>query len=91
VLFTLLSLGGLRESTWMAQVVVTFHMITMTMLILAAIVGWARTGNGVIAGNWSAGQPGSASAVARAIFDGVCIGTLGMTGFECASRSKTRG
>ena len=85
-LFTALSLAGLRESVWMALIIVAFHCTTMATLILAGIVGWARTGNGVISASWSTGQPSSASAVARAIFDGICIGTLGMTGFECALR-----
>ncbi len=59
-------------------------MVTMLTLSVAAVVTWAKRGNGQIQENWSLGSSGSRHISAQ-IFNGVCIGMLGVTGFECES------
>lgn len=51
----------------------------MTALIIAATVAWARTGMDVLRSNWEL-RPTGGSGIARSIFNGVCIGFLGVTG-----------
>jgi hypothetical protein len=55
----------------------------MAALMIASVVTWIQHGNDTLRNNWNAGQPGSASGVARDIFNGICLGLLGVTGFEC--------
>lgn len=55
----------------------------MVALILAALVAWIRNGNSIIHENWTAEQHGNPAGMLRQIFNGVCLGMLGMTGFEC--------
>ena len=59
------------------------QMLTMLVLATASIVAWGRGGNAQLRDNWAAGQAISARNVAKQIFDGICIGMLGLTGFEC--------
>ncbi|KAI0689016.1 amino acid permease-domain-containing protein [Cytidiella melzeri] len=83
-IFTGVSLSGLRESARIALVVLTIHLITMLALFLASMVAWGRTGNSQISHNWHAGRQNlSADDIVRQVFDGICIGILGVTGFEC--------
>lgn len=63
------------------------QIVTMTVLVITAIVHWARTGNEVIAQNWHDDPASGAGALFRSIFFGVCIGLLGLTGFECVPMS----
>lgn len=55
--------------------------LTMLALFIAAVVHWGKEGNAIISSNWSARPVGGAS-IAKSIFDGICIGLLGVTGFE---------
>lgn len=56
----------------------------MIALFIASIIAWSKNGNAQIRQNWEDGRRGtSAASVAREIFNGVCIGVLGLTGFEC--------
>ena len=62
----------------------------MTALFIASIVSWARRGNTQIKANWEEGRMNfSADPTARQIFNGICIGVLGLTGFECGFDSCT--
>lgn len=54
-------------------------MTVMTALMIAAAVAWARNGMDVLLDNWEL-RPTGSSGIARAIFNGVCIGFLGVTG-----------
>ncbi|EIW79641.1 AAAP amino acid permease [Coniophora puteana RWD-64-598 SS2] len=81
-LFMLVSLCGARESARVASGVLVFHLVTMIVLIIVSAVAWGHSGNGVLAANWHAGSHNGHS-IAKAIWDGVCIGMLGLTGFEC--------
>ena len=58
--------------------------MVMIMLIVASVVAWGTAGTAQLSSNWSLGRAGlSPAAVARQVFNGVCIGMLGLTGFEC--------
>lgn len=50
----------------------------MIVLFIAAIIAWAKAGNSVLQTNWEVGQFHSVASIARAIFDGVCLGLLGL-------------
>ncbi|KAF8318372.1 hypothetical protein DL93DRAFT_2183436 [Clavulina sp. PMI_390] len=78
---TLVAFISMRESSSLAVVFATIHMTTMAMLLIASMVFWARHGTQIIAANWALRPSGSAS-TAKAIFNGVCIGFLSVTGFE---------
>jgi hypothetical protein len=59
----------------------------MVVLIITSVVHWSRMGNQQLKDNWAqskAEQPDGAG-IARQIYYGICIGMLGLTGFECAS------
>ncbi|KAJ7748410.1 amino acid permease-domain-containing protein [Mycena metata] len=83
LIFALISLTGLKESARIAFVVLTFHIVTMTALTIASIVYWARSGNAQLQQNWIDGQAPSRAAIARQLFNGFCLGMLGLTGIEC--------
>lgn len=54
-------------------------LLTLTMLMLASIVAWARQGSDILAANWDLRPHGSKETV-KAIFFGTCIAFLGVTG-----------
>jgi amino acid transporter len=103
VLFTFVSLAGLRESARVATGVLAMHVsydisyrlpafdhlslnkvLIMVMLIVASVIAWGRGGMAQLSSNWTLGHVGlSPAATARQVFNGVCIGMLGLTGFEC--------
>ncbi|TFK19141.1 amino acid permease [Coprinopsis marcescibilis] len=87
VLFTIVSLFGVKESARIALVVLSLHIVTMVSLILAGVVYWGRAGNAQLKANWLQSQSehtgNTGLSVARHIFFGICLGMLGLTGFEC--------
>lgn len=83
-LFLLVSLSGLRESAKIALTVFIIHVFTMVALMVASVYAWARAGNAQIGANWTSERAcSSTTCVLRQIFNGVCLGVLGLTGFEC--------
>ncbi|KAJ6492057.1 amino acid permease-domain-containing protein [Mycena sanguinolenta] len=83
IVFALISLNGLKESARLAFAVLAFHLATMTALGVASSVHWARIGNAQLRSNWIAGQPPTRAPIARQLFNGFCLGMLGLTGIEC--------
>lgn len=99
--FATLCLSGTRDSARMASGILGFHVcrylspfglkltvdqiLTMIVLMVTAAVAWARQGNKQIANNWHSGDQASAGAILYQIFKGVCIGFLGLSGFECVN------
>ncbi|KAK7040709.1 hypothetical protein VNI00_009615 [Paramarasmius palmivorus] len=81
--FTLISLSGIKESARLALCVLTIHVLTLVALMVAAFVHWSAIGNSQIKANWDAGSAHSGTTIARQIFNGFCLGVLGLTGFEC--------
>jgi hypothetical protein len=57
----------------------------MVVLVITSLVEWGRVENIQLRDNWRGGQASSAPDIARQMFNGFCIGLLGLTGFECAS------
>ncbi len=56
----------------------------MLALFIASVVEWAKVGNDRLRDTWHHGTMNSnGTHIPRQIFDGVCIGMLGLTGFEC--------
>ncbi|CAE6496372.1 unnamed protein product [Rhizoctonia solani] len=82
IAISLLALASLRESSALTLSVTIIHMSVMTALMIGAAIAWARTGMDVLRENWEL-RPSSGTGIARSIFNGVCIGFLGVTGFEC--------
>ena len=82
---------GLRDSSRVALGMMSLHLGTMAVLIVAGIVFWARQGSAILSDNWhNADLLLNGKSVARALFDGICIGFVGLTGFECAPSYVTR-
>ncbi|KAH9474571.1 hypothetical protein JR316_0013033 [Psilocybe cubensis] len=94
VLFTLVSLWGVRESARIALGVLGVHVLTMLVLAITACVHWASIGTAQLRANWAlGGGPGegrSAGAIAKQVYYGVCLGMLGLTGFECTPSYVSR-
>ncbi|QRW17663.1 amino acid permease [Rhizoctonia solani] len=82
VSISLIALVSLRESSAFTLSITIIHMSVMTALMVGAAITWAHTGMGVLRNNWELRPAGGAN-IARSIFNGVCIGFLGVTGFEC--------
>lgn len=57
----------------------------MITLAVMASVHWAHIGNTQLRQNWEQGQASSGRAIARQLFNGFCLGMLGLTGIECAA------
>lgn len=55
----------------------------MVVLMICSIIHWRKSGMGQFEENWRVGRVSSPSAIARQIFNGFCLGMLGLTGFEC--------
>ncbi|KAB5594854.1 Transcription-associated protein 1 [Ceratobasidium theobromae] len=78
----LVALISIRESSSLTLSITLIHMTVMTILMIVSAVAWARAGMDVLRNNWEL-RPRDGSEIARSIFNGVCIGFLGVTGFEC--------
>ncbi|KAI9449880.1 amino acid permease-domain-containing protein [Russula earlei] len=80
----ILALAGIRESASATAAVFVFHMIVMAALMVASIVHWATKDphSTILKQNW-ASRPGTSLETVHALFYGVCIAFLGVTGFEC--------
>jgi hypothetical protein len=57
----------------------------MAVLMVMSVVAWGRSGNRQIGDNWNRGRATCtlAGCIVHQIFNGVCLGMLGLTGFEC--------
>lgn len=86
VAFVCISLSGIRDSARIALSVLSFHVLTMAILIISAIVHWGHIGNDQLRENWNLGlarDGASGSQILKQIYYGFCLGMLGLTGFEC--------
>jgi amino acid transporter len=80
ILFSGICMLGIRESSKIALTIMAFHLVTMIVLAITAIVRWGIIGNSLLSANWHAAQPSSASQIAKQILFGVSLGFLGNTG-----------
>ncbi|KXN87169.1 hypothetical protein AN958_09133, partial [Leucoagaricus sp. SymC.cos] len=87
LVFTCISLAGIRQKARVAFAVFVFHIVTMCVLILTAVFHWGRIGNGQLKENWAEGLARGGQSPAQTlkqIFYGYCLGMLGSAGLECA-------
>ncbi|KAI7908274.1 amino acid permease-domain-containing protein [Cokeromyces recurvatus] len=84
ILFSLICLLGLRESSTLTLSIFSLHLITMAVVMMTSIIMWGKNGNETLIDNWTkiANPPGTSPILM--IVKGVCIGLLGVTGFESA-------
>ncbi|KAH8829237.1 amino acid permease-domain-containing protein [Flagelloscypha sp. PMI_526] len=82
VLFALAALCGVKESAKIALAQLTFHAVTMIVLIGFAANQWRVNGNFVLKSNWHHWRSQPFGPVARQIFNGYCLSFLTLTGFE---------
>lgn len=81
IAFSLICILGLKESSTLTLSIFAMHSITMFVVMITSIVMWIRGGNQTLINNWNIPvQPDSNAALM--IAKGVCIGLLGVTGFE---------
>jgi amino acid transporter len=81
VAFALIAFLGIRESSTVALIIFMFHLITMLTLLIASFIHWGQVGNATLIANWNYPYPENSSAV-KMIFNGFCVGLLGVTGYE---------
>ncbi|KAF9045413.1 AAAP amino acid permease [Panaeolus papilionaceus] len=93
ILFTAISLTGVRESARIALAVLSLHVATMIVLIITTSIHWGQIGTQQLSTNWALGRSRTGtdvSAIAKQIFYGICLGMLGLTGFECTPAYVSR-
>ncbi|GAA5998495.1 APC family permease [Rhodotorula paludigena] len=79
-----IGLVGVRGTASVTLATLSLHLLTLAVLVLSALVHWGQQGNIVLRANWHAGQIDGAGGIAKAVYQGVCIAFLGVTGFETA-------
>ncbi|KAI8368451.1 amino acid permease-domain-containing protein [Choanephora cucurbitarum] len=84
IAFSLICLLGLRESSTLTLSIFTLHSITMAVVMVTSMVTWGKNGSGVLIDNWTSIPDPEGTNPALLIVRGVCIGLLGVTGFESA-------
>ncbi|PPR03413.1 hypothetical protein CVT24_012708, partial [Panaeolus cyanescens] len=92
-LFTCISLMGVRESARIALAVLSLHVATMIILIITSSVHWGKIGMEQLSTNWALGRSRTGtdfSTIAKQIYYGICLGMLGLTGFECTPSYVSR-
>jgi hypothetical protein len=57
----------------------------MVILMVCSLIAWGRNGSSVLIANWtsSVAQWDGGKGAPRAVFNGICVGFLGVTGVEC--------
>ncbi|BGP49658.1 hypothetical protein JCM10450v2_005561 [Rhodotorula kratochvilovae] len=71
VAIAVIGLVGVRGTASVTLATLGFHLLTLAVLMLSAIVHWGQHGNETLRTNWRAGQVGSAGGIAKAVFQGV--------------------
>ncbi|KAG0290877.1 hypothetical protein BGZ98_003260 [Dissophora globulifera] len=82
IVFGIITFIGVRESSTVASCIFVGHLITVAVIMVTALIHWIRNGNDILISNWQTPHPDTN--VARLIWDGFCLGLLGVTGFESA-------
>jgi amino acid transporter len=88
VAFSMICLLGLKESSTLTLAIFIMHSVTMTVVMIASLVAWGKHGSSTLVSNWtdnsSEGHP------VLMIAKGICIGLLGVTGFEVKKKKKKK-
>ena len=80
--FSMICLLGLRESSTLTLSIFTLHAVTMAVVMVTSIIMWGKGGSQTLIDNWTSIPDPEGSNPAHLIFNGLCIGLLGVTGFE---------
>ncbi|PHZ08872.1 uncharacterized protein RHIMIDRAFT_241093 [Rhizopus microsporus ATCC 52813] len=84
IVFSLICILGLRESSTLTLSIFTLHLITLTAVMVTSVIAWARYGSQTLVDNWRNIPDPPGSNPVLLILKGSCIGLLGVTGFESA-------
>lgn len=84
IVFSLICILGLRESSTLTLSIFSFHLVTMLAVMITSFVMWGKSGSQTLKDNWAIPDPPDSNP-ALMIARGVCIGLLGVTGFEVCS------
>jgi amino acid transporter len=80
VTFSMICFLGLKESSTLTLAIFIMHSVTMAVVMIVSLVAWGKQGSTILVNNWtdnsSEGHP------ILMIVKGICIGLLGVTGFE---------
>ncbi|OAD04682.1 hypothetical protein MUCCIDRAFT_139963, partial [Mucor lusitanicus CBS 277.49] len=82
--FSMICLLGLRESSTLTLSIFTMHAVTMAVVMVTSVIMWGKGGSQTLIDNWTRIPDPEGSNPAQLIFNGLCIGLLGVTGFESA-------
>jgi amino acid transporter len=89
IAFSLICILGLKESSTLTLSIFTLHSITLTAVIITSIVAWGKYGSQTLIDNWTQVPDPPGSNPVLLIAKGVCIGLLGVTGFEVTTSNNT--
>ncbi|GAA5832315.1 hypothetical protein JCM11251_006406 [Rhodosporidiobolus azoricus] len=84
VAIALIGLLGVKGGATVTLTTLGIHLLTLSILLISAAIHWSRHGSSTLASNWSAGSLPTGASIAKAIYQGICIAFLGVTGFETA-------
>lgn len=84
IAFSLICLLGLKESSTLTLSIFSLHALTMGVVLVASIIMWGKQGSQTLIDNWTKIPDPEGSNPVLLIVKGVCIGLLGVTGFESA-------
>lgn len=84
IVFSLICILGLRESSTLTLSIFSLHLVTMLAVMITSFVMWGKSGSQTLKDNWAIPDPPDSNP-ALMIARGVCIGLLGVTGFEVCS------
>ncbi|KAJ3004704.1 UNVERIFIED_CONTAM: hypothetical protein HDU68_004935 [Siphonaria sp. JEL0065] len=79
--FGLLTMLGVKESSTVSVGILVLHMLTILLVLIAAIVQFSKAGTAIAKENFSSGSM-SPHGWPMDLFLGYCVGMLGVTGFE---------
>lgn len=70
---------------------ISSQLATMSILIICSFIAWGRNGSAILVANWasSLAQWDGGRGAPRAVFNGICVGFLGVTGTSSLFRKFT--
>lgn len=83
IIFTLLTISGIGESSIVAVVIFLIHLVSLTLLVAAGIWFIAHNGMATLNLNWAA--PVKSGGILMALFLGFSAAMLGISGFESSA------
>lgn len=90
IAFSMICILGLRESSTLTLSIFTLHSITMLVVMITSFVMWGKGGSQTLIDNWTLYPDPPGSNPLLMIAKGVCIGLLGVTGFEVKKKKTSK-